>query len=192
MRFDPSAVTVGKPQLAGSASALSLDASVKNGTLRFVVFGTQPGQGIVAGSGVVFLIPITLRNGATEIPSFELSGVVVASAQAQRVPVTIGSPVKPAALPMSFSLGVNRPNPFNPSTQIAYEVPQQAHITLTVYNLLGQEVVRLVNAVQQAGRYTVTWDGRNAQGQAASSGVYLYRLASSTGYVQSRRMVLLK
>ena len=192
VRFDPSTVSVGTPQLTGAASGLSLDASVKDGTLRFVVFGTQPGQGIVAGSGAVLLIPVTLRNGATELPSFELSDVVVASAQTQRVPVTIGTPVKTAALPTAFSLGANRPNPFNPSTQIAYEVPQQAHITLAVYNVLGQEIVRLVNAVQQAGRYAVTWDGRNTQGQGVSSGVYLYRLSSSTGFVESRRMVLLK
>ena len=71
-------------------------------------------------------------------------------------------------------------------------MPQQAHITLAVYNELGQEIVRLVNAVQQAGRYTVTWDGRNTQGQGVSSGVYLYRRTSSTGFVESRRMVLLK
>ena len=192
VRFDPSIVSLGTPQLTGSASVLSLDALVKDGVLRFVVFGTQPGQGIAAGSGIVLLIPITLRNGTTELPAFDLSDVVVASAQAQRVPVTIGTPVKAAALPIAFSLGVNRPNPFNPSTQIAYDVPQQAHLTLAVYNVLGQEVVRLVNSVQQAGRYTVTWDGRNAQGQAASSGVYLYRLSSSTGFVESRRMVLLK
>ena len=192
VRSDPSVVTVGTPQLAGSASALSLDASVKDGTLRFVLFATQPGQGIAAGNSTVLLIPITLRNGVTELPSFELSDVVVASAQAQRVPVTIGTPVKAAALPTAFSLSANRPNPFNPSTQIAYEVPQQAHITLAVYNLLGQEVVRLVNTVHQAGRYTVTWNAHNAQGQAVSSGVYLYRLTSSTGFVESRRMVLLK
>ena len=111
---------------------------------------------------------------------------------AHRVPVTIGTPVKAAALPTAFSLSANRPNPFNPATQIAYEVPQQAHITLAVYNVLGQEVVRLVDREQQAGRYTVTWDGRNTQGQGVSSGVYLYRLTSSTGFVESRRMVLLK
>ena len=192
VRFDPSAVSVGTPQLAGSAVGLSLDAKVHDGTLRFVVFGTQPGQGIAAGSSAVLLIPITLRKGTTELPSFDLSDVVVASAQAQRIPVTIGAPVKAAALPTAFSLGVNRPNPFNPATQIAYEVPQQAQITLAVFNVLGQEVVRLVDREQQAGRYMVTWNGRNTQGQGVSSGVYLYRLTSSTGFVESRRMLLLK
>ena len=191
VRFDPSTVSVGTPQLTGTASGLSLDASVKDGVLRFVVVGTQSGQGMAAGSGTFLLIPITLRNGS-EIPSFEFSNVVVASAQAQRVPVTIGTPVKASALPTAFSLSANHPNPFNPSTQIAYEVPQQAHITLAVYNVLGQEVVRLVNREQQAGRYTVTWDGRNTQGQGVSSGVYLYRITSSTGFVESRRMLLLK
>ena len=75
---------------------------------------------------------------------------------AHRVPVTIGTPVKAAALPTAFSLSTNRPSPFNPSTQISYEVSQQAHITLAVYNVLGQEVVRLVDREQQTGRYTVT------------------------------------
>ena len=192
VRFDPSTVAVGTPQLTGSASGLSLDPSVKAGVLRFVIFGTQPGQGIAAGSGAVLLIPITLRNGTTELPSFDLSDVVVASAQAQRVPVTRGTPVKAAALPTAFSLGVNRPNPFNPSTQIAYEVPQQAHFRLAVYNVLGQEVVRLVDQLQTTGRYTVTWNGRNARGAAVASGVYLYRLTSGTGYSETKRLTLLK
>ena len=68
----------------------------------------------------------------------------------------------------------------------------QAHVQLVIYNLLGQEVVRLVNQVQAAGRYTVIWDARNGQGQAVSSGVYVYRLTSDTGYSDSRRMTLLK
>ena len=99
---------------------------------------------------------------------------------------------KQGSVPKAFALSGNRPNPFNPSTEIAYEVPQQATIQLVVYNLLGQEVVTLVNEVQQAGQYTVTWNARNAQGQSVSSGVYLYRLISSTGFTQTKRMTLLK
>lgn len=71
-------------------------------------------------------------------------------------------------------------------------MPEPAHITLIVYNVLGQEVVRLVEGGRQPGRYTVTWDGRNGQGVAVASGVYLYRLATSTGFSQTRRMALVK
>ena len=59
------------------------------------------------------------------------------------------------ALPNSFALHHARPNPFNPSTTIAYEVPEQTRITLTIYNLLGQEVVRLIDGMKAAGRYEV-------------------------------------
>jgi flagellar hook assembly protein FlgD len=96
------------------------------------------------------------------------------------------------SLPKAFALSANRPNPFNPATEIGYEVPAQAHVMLTVYNLLGQEVVRLVDGVKQAGRYSVRWDGRNGQGQTVSSGVYLYRMTSSTGFSETKRMTLLK
>lgn len=155
------------------------------------MFSVQPGQGIAAGSGTVLLIPIALREGSTETPDFELSEVIVASAQAQRIPVTIGAPVKASVLPTTFSLSANRPNPFNPSTQIAYDVPQQAQITLTVYNLLGQEVVTLVNEVKAAGRYTVTWNGRNARGFAVASGVYVYRMVAGE-FSETKRMTLMK
>ena len=94
--------------------------------------------------------------------------------------------------PETFALRANYPNPFNPSTTIAYDVPQQGHIQLIVYNLLGQEVTRLVDQAQAPGRYTATWNGRNTHGLGVASGIYLFRMTSSTGFTQTRRMVLLK
>jgi len=96
------------------------------------------------------------------------------------------------ALPTTFSLSEPTPNPFNPSTTIAYEVPEQTHITLTVYNLLGQEVVRLVDQVQAAGRYEAVWNGTNLTGAGVASGIYLYRITSGSGYIETKRMTLLK
>ena len=60
-------------------------------------------------------------------------------------------------MPTSFTLHAASPNPFNPATTISYEVPQSTHIRLTVYNLLGQEVVRLVDTMHQPGRYETVW-----------------------------------
>jgi len=96
------------------------------------------------------------------------------------------------APPRSFSLRQNFPNPFNPNTTIAYEVPEQTHITLTIYNLLGQEVVRLVDQVQAAGRYEVAWHGVNSRAAGVASGIYMYRITSGSGYTETRRMTLLK
>jgi hypothetical protein len=96
------------------------------------------------------------------------------------------------ALPTTFSLSEATPNPFNPSTTIAYEVPEQTHVTLTIYNLLGQEVVRLIDQVQAAGRYEVAWHGVNSRGAGVASGVYLYRIVSDSGYTETKRMTLLK
>ena len=190
--FDPALLTFGTPQLTGRATALSLDSHVVGNTLRVVVFSLLPGQGIAAGQGPVLLIPVVLKDAAIS-PTLTLTDVVLANTQAQVVPVVPGgNSARVQALPAAFALKSNRPNPFNPATQIAYEVPQQAHITLMVYNLLGQEVVTLVNEVQAAGRYTVTWNGRNTEGTGVASGVYLYRMISSTGYSETRRMTLLK
>ena len=195
--FDPALIEVGTPQLAGSAAGLTFDSHVSDGTLRVIVYGVTPGTGIGAGQGAMLYIPVTVRTGAEGTPSITLSEVIMAGPQAQRVPVMLGEVTVPvvkegAALPTAFALTGNRPNPFNPSTTISYEVPQQSHITLTVYNLLGQEVVRLVDTVQAPGHYRAFWYGRNARGQAVASGVYLYRMTSSTGYSENKRMTLLK
>jgi hypothetical protein len=93
---------------------------------------------------------------------------------------------KEPAIPIAFALDQNYPNPFNPSTTIRYALPQRSHVTLTVYNTLGQRVAELVNAEKEAGRYEVMF---NANGLA--SGVYLYRIQAGT-FVQTRKLVLLR
>jgi flagellar hook assembly protein FlgD len=86
----------------------------------------------------------------------------------------------------------NYPNPFNPTTTIRYEIDQPGEVSLTVFNMLGQKVADLVNGAQTAGVYEVDWDGRDAGGKLAASGVYLYRLALDGRQSTSRIMTLLK
>ncbi|HEX76458.1 MAG TPA: T9SS type A sorting domain-containing protein [Dehalococcoidia bacterium] len=90
------------------------------------------------------------------------------------------------AEPAEFSLGQNRPNPFNPTTTIDYSLPQESHVKIAVYNTLGQQVDVLVDAVQPTGHHSLGWD---ASGLA--SGVYFYRIETE-GYTESKRMFLLK
>ncbi len=86
-----------------------------------------------------------------------------------------------------FALHQNYPNPFNPSTIINYELPITNSVKLTVYNALGQKVRTLVNKKQAAGRYSLTF---NAQGLA--SGVYILRLNTGNGFVQVKKMILMR
>lgn len=94
-------------------------------------------------------------------------------------------------IPTSFELGQNYPNPFNPSTQISYGLPKDAHVTLTVFNSLGQEVVRLIDQNQPAGRYTVHFGGTDTKGRALSSGIYYYSLRAGD-FTNIKRMMLVK
>lgn len=89
-------------------------------------------------------------------------------------------------IPASWSLSQNYPNPFNPTTEIQYAVPRSEHMTLKVFNVVGQEVATLVDGTVNAGMYTVTFDSHGL-----SSGVYIYRLEAD-GFTQSHKMLLLK
>ena len=98
--------------------------------------------------------------------------------------------------PNTFTLGQNFPNPFNPTTTIRYELPLSGEVRLVVFNILGQEVVTLVDAQQSAGFHTVTWNGVNQARQHIASGVYFYRITvkdgDKIGYANAKKMLLLK
>ena len=98
---------------------------------------------------------------------------------------------KPVGPSLTFELKANYPNPFNPQTQIAYSLSTTGPVELAIYTILGQRVRTLVQDIQAAGRYQVSWHGRNDEGAAVASGIYLYRL-SSAQQVQVRRLLLMK
>lgn len=93
--------------------------------------------------------------------------------------------------PASFRLDQNYPNPFNPSTTIRFSLPEAAHVRLTIYNALGQEVATLVDGAMNAGVQEITWNSRSDAGSFVPSGVYLYRMEAGAT-VQTRTMQLIK
>jgi hypothetical protein len=94
-------------------------------------------------------------------------------------------------IPLSYALRQNYPNPFNPSTTISFELPSSSHVTLTVFNILGQEVKRLADGVYSSGRHKVVWDGRSAGGSECASGIYFYRIDAG-GFSSVRKIALVR
>jgi hypothetical protein len=98
---------------------------------------------------------------------------------------------KPLGVADQFALYTNYPNPFNPVTKIHYSVNKMEHVSIKVYNMLGQLISILVEGKKAAGKYLVEWDGKNLQGQRAGSGIYFYHMQAGS-FTQTRKMILVK
>jgi hypothetical protein len=90
-----------------------------------------------------------------------------------------------------IALAQNIPNPFNPVTMIAFDVPREARVSLSVYSVSGRRLARLVEGVCGAGRHTAVWDGKDHSGADVSSGIYFYALEIGDVRLE-RKMVLMK
>ncbi|MFC1728929.1 T9SS type A sorting domain-containing protein [candidate division KSB1 bacterium] len=94
-------------------------------------------------------------------------------------------------IPDTYYIRQNYPNPFNAGTIIEYGLPEHAKVTITIYNMLGQVVKKLVDENMDAGAYKATWNGTNAKGTSVGSGVYMYRIKAGT-YETAKKLILLK
>ncbi len=103
----------------------------------------------------------------------------------------INAPISDGNVPEAFHLWQNFPNPFNPETTIRYQLPQQAAVTLRIFNGLGQVVRTLIKGVEGSGIHEVTWDGRDDNGRFVGSGIYFYQLTAPR-IRKTRKMVLLE
>lgn len=94
-------------------------------------------------------------------------------------------------IPTEFTLSQNYPNPFNPTTLISFGLPEAAHTSLVIYNILGEKVAELVNNELGPGYYHYQWDAKSTSGESVSTGVYFYELRTNSN-VFRKKMVLLR
>jgi hypothetical protein len=97
-----------------------------------------------------------------------------------------GSPLQRVALPG------NHPNPFNPITNIKFDLRRPQKVQLVVYSLSGQKISTLVGGIREAGTHLFPWDGKDENGRAVASGVYVYQLITESGEMLTEKMLLLR
>lgn len=94
-------------------------------------------------------------------------------------------------IPLQFHLSQNFPNPFNPTTNIRYEIKKENYVTINIYDMIGRTIKTLITEFQPSGNYTITWDGKNENGELVATGTYLYQLKIGE-QAETKKMILIK
>jgi len=125
--------------------------------------------------------------------TYTYSGIVISLGEVTTHYIVLSPLSESDDVSVAFSTGLrgNYPNPFNPSTVIAFDLGSAGEVVIEVYNIKGAKVKTLVNGVFGAGRHSVVWDGCADDGRSVGSGVYFYRMGAG-GYSAVRKMLLLK
>ncbi|MFQ6091925.1 MAG: thrombospondin type 3 repeat-containing protein, partial [bacterium] len=181
------------PRLTERTAHMSLASNAEDGELAAVLYSPE-GLAIPAGTEPVLTVPFRVRSAERKGESaLRFDDVILAASCMESIPVEIKPIImKTGALrPETWNLHQNYPNPFNPETNITFAVPRGERVTLKVYNILGQQIVTLVDEQKEVGTHTVNWEGRDRTGQRLSSGVYIYQLQAGN-VIQTRRMTLLR
>jgi hypothetical protein len=170
---------------AGRALA---DYTVSDGQIRAVTARAEP------FSGGAFL-DIALA-AATDVHEPTAASIRVTTATVNEIPVSGLGAQSYAIEPYAFKLHANFPNPFNPETWVPFELAEASDVSVDIYNIHGKRVRHVDLGHRDAGAYTTRdtaayWDGRNASGEAAASGVYIYRLRAGA-WSAAGRMILRK
>ena len=134
------------------------------------------------------------KNGAwVELPSISTEGTIITYSD-QAGYYRLGP--KTIIVPEMTNLHPNYPNPFNPVTNIRYDIGLldglRQNVSIHVYNLLGQRIRTLVKNMDQLGQFTIQWNGRNEAGKDMPTGIYFIQLTTGTGIVKNLKMMLLK
>jgi hypothetical protein len=162
-------------------------------TINVVILNTNP-TNLPAGMGAIAQFALSGNNaGFASGSRLTFSRVVIADEFAQRVPVSVVNLEWTTAgtQDKQFTLEQNYPNPFNPTTTIRYKLEQPGQVRLSIFDMTGREVMRVIDQYQVGGMYSVTWNGKDEAGQPLASGVYFANL-NVNGKFTTVRMTLMK
>ncbi len=190
-------VTSSGPGNAGVGGALVYATDANMNVLGYGISdasGTYVIAGLAPGTYNVFadVVGYSSSGSTTSSPTYSSTGApTYFSTNLSVTPETPTAITAKPVQPTGFALDQNYPNPFNPTTQIAFSIPAQMHVSVTIFNILGEKVATLVNANLSAGEHLLTWNALNQNGEMMPTGVYFYRLSTPT-FTAVKKMLLLK
>ncbi|MBT3602410.1 MAG: T9SS type A sorting domain-containing protein [Candidatus Latescibacteria bacterium] len=159
-----------------------------SGTVLVALDGKDMGP--VDGAGALVQLRFRLKGESVAVP-IEIVAAWLSAEDGQLIPLRLPATYVLEKPPQTFRLMKNVPNPFNPATTIAFELPEAADVDVAVYNLVGQRLRTLIKEHKAPGRYQVVWDGKDDADRDVSSGVYFYRYRAGDFWA-TRRMLLVR
>ena len=152
------------------------------------------GHSVSYGDGVLAEVMFTAtRDGLFSADMLEIQKASLVNSAFMKENITIENPtgLDASDTPSVFSLGNNFPNPFNPTTTLNFSIPENSHVKLMIYDILGRNVKMLVSGAYTAGNYTVVWDATDMNGEQVSAGVYFYTITAGD-FISTKRMLYMK
>ena len=192
LEFDPTMVNVMPPSLMNFQENVIISFTEKEPGILKVLAADLQGGHIEATDNSYMSIPIEFMGNERENSFVTLDGIKLAGADGSLINTvsrTNSSEVK--VIPGAFALHQNFPNPFNPSTEIRFDLPEAGNVNLAIYNLMGQKIRTLSSDNMTPGYHAIIWDGTNDIGSQVATGMYFYSIQSSEFHA-TKKMLFLK
>ncbi|OQX94754.1 hypothetical protein B6I21_08975, partial [candidate division KSB1 bacterium 4572_119] len=187
LSYDPGLLKFERAQLTSNSEHFNLTVNnQENGELKISCFGVEA----ITENGLFLTINFETIGQHGDIGNISVDRYFINTEKQQSgmTKVHLGSETKK---PEKYVLYQNYPNPFNPTTTIEYYLPEKARVQISIYNMLGEEIIKLIDEKQRAGKNSIQWDGRDQAGNLIGSGIYLYKI-STNKFTRSKKMMFLR
>ena len=192
LEFDPEMVNILSTSLSKIQDEVMVTSKrIEDGKLKVVVANLNSGP-IEDDENLYLNLPLQFNGNDYQVSTVSLKDIKIAGADGNIVRSlsrTESSDIK--AIPVNFALQQNFPNPFNPSTEIRFDLPENDHVTLAVYNMMGQKVKTLASRNMTPGYHSIIWNGTNDSGAKVATGMYFYSI-NTKNFQSIKKMLFLK
>ena len=192
IKYDPALVKVMSPSLVNFQENVMVSYTQKEAGVLKILAADLQGGSIEAMDKTYLTLPVEFIGNERDIANVSLDGIYLAGADGsliETVARTNASEVK--VIPGEFALHQNFPNPFNPSTEIRFDLPEAGKVNLAIYNLMGQKIRTLSSGEMTPGYHAIVWDGTNDLGSQVATGMYFYAIQTSE-FQATKKMLFMK